>query len=338
MLVSGIGRTASQWEETLYDLTPVEHEDGLVFKREDKFAPLGYGCINGAKLRQLIWLIHRYLETYSGPVGQSGLVSGASIYSPQLTMGSAVANHFGIGSTHVIGLNQFGNIEKAKSHLEYEMSELMGAKFIILNSARNNHVQKKVGELLHTPEYQHYFHLEYGVSLDHRTHRASAIEAFHRVGAEQVRNIPECDTLIIPSGSCNSLVSILYGLAIWRPKIRKLALVEIGPNRRGWVKDRLIGIQVAIGSRYQVAGILGDGSYEIEYHDLHRTGYVKYETTMRYQHGDIEFHPRYEGKVMTYLADQHPEYLNADNVIWVIAGEGRREAFLRALDRETVAV
>jgi hypothetical protein len=39
------------------------------------------------------------------------------------------------------------------------------------------------------------------------------IEAFHRVGSEQVRNLPDhMETLIIPAGSRSSVVSVLYGL------------------------------------------------------------------------------------------------------------------------------
>ena len=40
-------------EDHLLDLTPVENIGGMWWKREDKFAPLGYGGINGSKLRQL---------------------------------------------------------------------------------------------------------------------------------------------------------------------------------------------------------------------------------------------------------------------------------------------
>ena len=97
--VVNLGRADSHWEDTILDLTPVEEVDGLVFKREDKYAPLGYGCINGSKLRQLVWLVNGY--SLNGGIG--GLISGASVHSPQLSMGTAVANHFGLPSTHVIG-------------------------------------------------------------------------------------------------------------------------------------------------------------------------------------------------------------------------------------------
>ena len=326
--VQDLGRETSHWEDTILDLSPVEMVDGLVFKREDKYAPLGEECINGSKLRQLIWLVNQYKQ--GG--GSQGLISGASTTSPQLSMGSAVANHFGLPSTHVIGLNQFANIEKAKSHLDVEMAVLMGAELEFCASARNNNVQDVVKALLKQPKYQGYFYLEYGVSIDHWKHPAREIEAFHRVGAEQVHNIPECENLIIPAGSCNSLVSILYGLAIYKPKVRNIILVEIGPGKRKWVRDRVLAIQSRNASNSPVR-VLDGSLYPVEYHDLHGAGYVKYEQRMAYQHSSIEFHPHYEGKMMTYLADRRPDLLNENNVIWIIAGQGKRESFMKAMRR-----
>ena len=325
--IQNIGRDAGHWEDTFLDLSPVEMVDGLAFKREDKYAPLGEGSINGSKLRQLIWLVHQYKQ--GG--GSQGLISGASTTSPQLSMGSTVANHFGLPSTHVIGLNQFRNVKVAKAKPEVEMAALMGADFIIHASARNNIIQSLVRDLLKQPEYQGYFYLEYGVSIDHWQHPAREIEAFHRVGAEQVQNIPECENLIIPAGSFNSLVSILYGLAIYRPKVRNIILVEIGPGKRKWVRDRVLAIQ-SRNARHSPAKVLDGSLYPVEYHDLHGAGYVKYEQQMAYQHGSIEFHPHYEGKMMTYLADRRPDLLNENNVIWIIAGEGKKEAFMKAIE------
>jgi len=118
--VTNLGRAASHWEDGLYDLTPVEEIDGLAFKRDDKFAPLGYGCINGSKLRQLVWLVDRYVQAG----GQRGLISGASVRSPQLSMGTAVANHFGLPSTHVIGHT---TPEASIKHPDVAMATLMAA-------------------------------------------------------------------------------------------------------------------------------------------------------------------------------------------------------------------
>jgi adenylate kinase family enzyme len=74
-------RDVCSWEDHLLDLTPVENIGGMWWKREDKFAPIGYGNINGSKLRQLIWLFSQ--KRYPG------VVSGAVTGSPQLPMVAA---------------------------------------------------------------------------------------------------------------------------------------------------------------------------------------------------------------------------------------------------------
>ena len=51
-----LSRNDIKWEDYLFELTPVEKIGNIYFKREDKFAPLGAGGINGSKLRQCIWL------------------------------------------------------------------------------------------------------------------------------------------------------------------------------------------------------------------------------------------------------------------------------------------
>ena len=167
-------------------------------------------------------------------------------------------------------------------------------------------------------------YLEYGVTLDHTKHSAERIEQFHRIGAEQVRNIPECDALIVPSGSCNSLTSVLYGLALYKPSIKKLILIEIGPSRRKWVYERMAVIQNSMeGLKTDVLGVFD--KYPIEYHDLHGSKYVTYQDTMDYTHADIEFHPRYEGKVMTYISRRQPSLLNEDNLFWIIGAKSKIE-------------
>ena len=307
-----LGRSESQWEETLWDLTPIEEHGDLLFKREDKFAPLGYGSINGSKLRQLIWLVWQY--KMSG--GSAGLLSGASVKSPQISMGTAVACHFGLPSTHVIGAT---SPKASIQNPDVKTATLLGATFEYSKVAYNQALQSLVRKLLQTEKYRDYFHLEYGVSLDHKTNRPKRVEAFHRIGAEQVKNIPDCDTLIIPSGSCNSLTSILYGLYLYKPRINKLALIEIGPNKRGGVNERLLSLKA--GSKKPVNEVLNQ--YQIERHDLHGSKYVTYQETMEYSYKGINFHPRYEGKVMTYLADRKPEYINKDNILWIIGGEAK---------------
>lgn len=42
-----LDRELVRWEEHLGELTPWENRHGMWFKREDYFAPLGYGGPNG---------------------------------------------------------------------------------------------------------------------------------------------------------------------------------------------------------------------------------------------------------------------------------------------------
>ena len=53
------------WSKKIFDFTPVEQigDKGMYFKREDYFAPFGYGNINGAKLRQCFGLLAQNLIT-----------------------------------------------------------------------------------------------------------------------------------------------------------------------------------------------------------------------------------------------------------------------------------
>jgi hypothetical protein len=93
--VLSIDRTQVHWEDYIYQLTPVEHIGGIWWKREDKFAPLGPGKINGSKLRQLIWLFSQQQN--------SGVASGAVTASPQLLMVAACAKHWSIACVQFTG-------------------------------------------------------------------------------------------------------------------------------------------------------------------------------------------------------------------------------------------
>src|SRR3990167_11518181 len=97
--------------DKLTEITPVEDHEGLWFKREDKFAPLGYGGINGSKLRQLIWMLERHEEKV--------ILSAANPRSPQVIMGSVLAALQGRQFVQFLGAHskeralEFPNVEAA---------------------------------------------------------------------------------------------------------------------------------------------------------------------------------------------------------------------------------
>lgn len=302
-------RNDLHWEDYLGELTPFEKHQGVWFKREDYFAPLGYGGINGSKLRQCIYLVDRYVKEAKNP---TGILSGASVKSPQLSMSTAVAKHYGLDSIQVIGATK---PETAMLHDNVAIAAHLGAKFVITSVAYNPVLQKKVVELHKT--YPDYFKLEYGISI---SGSSKDIEAFHRIGAEQVRNFPdEVEQLIIPTGSANSAISVLYGLALYPPKnLKTIYLVLIGPNKTDFMQERLEKIS-------EITGLDMYGEYEYKGFDLHGTGYATYGDEMPESYEDIEFHPTYEGKVWRYLNAEHPELLTDKTCLWIVGSKPKLE-------------
>lgn len=304
-----IDRKVIDWSNYLYELTPFEFHQGVWFKREDYFAPLGYGGINGSKLRQCIYLIDKYVKEVKNPVG---ILSGASVKSPQISMSTAVAKHYGLESIQVIGATK---PETAVTHENVAIAVRLGAKFVITTVAYNPVLQKKVQELQKT--YPDHFKLEYGISI---SGSAKDIEAFHRIGAEQVKNFPdEVEQLVIPTGSANSAISILYGLALFPPKsLKTIYIVLIGPNKTDFMQERLEKIA-------EITSLDMYGEYEYKGFDLHGTGYATYGDEMSESYDDIEFHPTYEGKIWRYLNAKHPEILTDKTCIWIVGSKPKLE-------------
>lgn len=341
-----IDRKKSDWSKYLFKKTPIEFIGNMHFKREDKFAPLGYGGINGSKLRQCIWLVDEYVNNSPNPVG---VISGTSVKSPQLPMGSAVAMHYGLNSIHVIGATK---PEIAGKHENVAMATWFGARFYVNRGIAYNPVlQRKVKQLLETcPDLKDYFYLEYGITLDHKINPPASVEKFHWIGSEQV-DIPDyIEDLIIPAGSCNSCTSILYGLARNRPKnLKNVWLIGIGPNKIDFIEERLDIIQRISGvmtkpwnrTYHDSPDLQGkydhdidrffDGNNEpdpfnVHHFDLHSTKYVDYQDEMPYDYHGLEMHPTYEGKVMTYVQERLPHLINDKTLFWIVGSKPRKEA------------
>ena len=342
--VKSIDRSDVHWENCLFDLTPVERVGNLYFKREDAFAPLGPNGINGSKLRQCIWLVADHLKMH--PETQ-GLLSGASVKSPQLSMSTLVAAHYGLPAVQVIGATKPAT---ACKHENIAIAAWAGARFVIEKVGYNPFLQSKVHKLHATDAFKDYFCLEYGIALNHNSNPACQVEKFHRVGSEQVRNLPKhIETIIVPAGSCNSCISVLYGIARFRPAaLRRVILVAIGPNRIDFIEQRLGVLEQASG--LQIRNLFhrtfkhnpekdalyntGPAPYELVHYDTYGTGYAKYGDQMRFTLGDIEFHPTYEAKMMNYLHDNPGEFrhlMNEKTLVWIVGSMARKECMLGAL-------
>lgn len=329
-----IDRDSAHWEHHLYELTPVERHGSMVFKREDKFAPLGYGGINGSKLRQCIYLLNQY----AGQVDDGEVISASSVKSPQISMSTAVALHYDMPATHIIGAT---TRTSALKHENVAIAARLGAQFRIQKVAYNAALQSSLRLL--EQERPGAYRLEYGISLPD-SESDQAIYNFHMLGAEQVRNLPPLRHLIIPAGSCVTTVSILTGLALYRPEVWGIHLIGIGPSRVAWIEQRLEKIERVCGiplrshfyrhypDKYQrVASTANltarNDAMHLYYEDLHGDGVVTYQQEVPWEYAGIEFHPTYEGKVMRHINQHHPDWMRYnDACLWIVGSKPTWEA------------
>jgi hypothetical protein len=311
-----------KWEDYIYALTPVEKHGKMYFKREDKFAPLGYHSVNGAKMRQCLWLVNDWVKNKR----IKGVVSGSVVGSPQHPFISSVCKHYGIGCLIITGSKNYDQ------HKNMQLAIEMGAKFKIVKvtySRALNSLSFKYAKLLDNHEV-----LETNITVADSLNTPDRIEAFHSVGAHQTKNIPDhIETIIIPVGSANSVVSVLYGLFNNRPKnLKRILLMGIGNNgsyNLKYVPNRLSNIGKVINKDINklfdwsfIGG--GAGLIKIEHHNLNGSQFCKYDDWMPYTLNDIEFHPRYEGKIFNYMKQNESlfeHYFNDKTLFWIVGNE-----------------
>lgn len=337
--ITALERSAVRWEEHLSALTPITAGDsGVLYKREDHFAPLGYGGINGSKLRQLIHLLTRHLKRY--PL-TPGVVTGASVLSPQVSMSTLVARHYGMETIIVLGATK---PETAFKHENVAIARAAGASFCYIPVGYNPALQKAVREL--KAVNPGHYRLCYGITTPEEA-ADEDVAAFHAVGAPQVANIPaSVRTIVMTAGSCNSAASVLYGVALHGPpKLSRLVLLGIGPTRLNWLRKRIGQIESASGvkiwdvftHRYHHHPELshGHGPVLLEHYDLHSTRWTTYQQRRRWHQDGIDFHPTYEGKAMAWLHEQQPRWwaeAAGDVLFWIVGSDISRQAMRPVLE------
>lgn len=307
-----------KWSSLIYNPTPVEKIGSVYFKREDLFKPAGKG-INGAKLRQLIYLVDKWKKQ-----GYKGVISGAVTGSPQHPFISSVCAHFGMECIIITG----GKDVDKYPYLKYAKD--MGATIISFPVGYAKTLESQAFKL-QKQIYTDYVVLETNITLDEKWNTPSDIRDFHMIGAQQAKNIPSnIETLIIPAGSCNSITSILLGITQYPPEsLKKIIIMGIGnngSNNLNYIPNRL-RMMTEMGESDLSAPFGFNGrsaKYEIEYHNLNGSGYCKYEDLMEFNYEGLEFHPRYEGKIMNYIMDNFDKFRSVWNdktMFWIVGGK-----------------
>lgn len=319
--VLSLDRNQIAWECYLHTPTPWENHRGVWFKRDDYFAPIGYGGPGGSKLRQLIWYVTHYAQ------GKTHVLSGASVQSPQLTLSTMVAAHYGYPITLVV----YSTPKSLLTHEQPCIAYGLGAEFAYAKGPYNPIIQRTVQQMSKPDSLV----VQYGITIQHDTHSAAEIRAFHEAGADQVANMPaEVETLIVPAGSCNSLTSVMLGLSKTPGNLRKLFTIGIGPNKIPWMLERLAIIGV-------------DHSklpFQWQHYSLHDHGYASYSERFDGEAFDgIAFHPTYEAKMWRWLRQTNGiEVLSGgrpDSVgFWIVGGPVNAQAVKRFFVRDVPEV
>ena len=291
-----LDRDVIKWEDYLGEFTPWENRQGMWFKREDYFAPLGYGGPNGSKMRQLIWYVNSYHK------GKTHILTGASIQSPQLSMSAIVGQHYGLPSRQIV----YSKPDTVLRHENPRIAYGFGAEFEYAKGPYNPILQRQVGDLMQETSLV----VEYGITVPCEKYDPDTVRKFHEVGANQVRNIPDdVRKLIIPAGSCNSLTSIILGLTRDSKNVEEMLTIGIGPDKLSWMENRLryIGIN------------LDNLPVKWNHFSLHDSGFSKYSDHFNGESFDgINFHPTYEAKMWRWL--KQTEHLKFDDktAFWIV--------------------
>ena len=310
----------TNWEEKINELTPIELkvEDGrsMHFKRDDYFAPLGYGGINGSKLRQALYLGSKQIKDKDWDV----ILTGATSISPQLPMTCALAKYYGLPS---MGLTS------AKTSDMLEISRGFGGKFEKTKVAYNTYVQKKMNEMKTDLEAQGYkpFMYHYGLTIDFDNSPVEDIKEFYNVGANQVRSLigTEIEDLIIALGSSNSATAIMYGLLKNHKElpIKTFHLIGVGPNTYEKLMTRLTLLASYEGIELSSVFNFNHDTDEpnlinVKHYETHSKKLWEYTDRIYEKFSDVDLHYTYEGKMLRFMKIFTPELIKESSCFWII--------------------
>ena len=273
-----------------YSLTPVQEVDGLRIKRDDLYAPLGPGEVNGGKLRQCVMLVNSVKRDYKS------LLTYCSIHSPQAPITAAVARANGMPCRIVYGgttRESVAALPMPRLAMKYGASIVLAAR-----SGRHSILHARAKELA---AQENSFIVQYGINI------IGYGDTLLTAVAAQTENLPDdIENLVMTCGSGITATGVMIGLHRYGKRVKRMHLVATAPDRRGFIHETL--------KKY-------GADREFEYHDLfHSPGFV-YEKSAAATWGGIRLHPHYEAKTMQWFRSSGiaPE----STLFWITGAEPR---------------
>jgi len=198
----------------LNELTPVQFDQDIFWKRDDYFKPFGQYHVNGGKLRHSFQIFEEMkLDRYDG------VITSTSVHSPQAPAIAKVAQYYGIPCMNCVGgtnENNFKNLPLIR------LSQYYGSEIkIVAKHGMPAVIYKRTLELA---EKHNYLPIEINKLQDPRL--------LFEGTAHQCANLPkDLDLLVVPTAAAVRLAGILIGLQIWDINVKRIVAVCVGPPR-----------------------------------------------------------------------------------------------------------
>lgn len=220
------------------ELTPVDtfynvggFFEKMYFKRDDLYLPFeDRPKLGGGKVRQTINLFEEFKDRLAN---YNGVVTYASVNSPQAVIVSRVCKMYGFKSVITFGVN--GTTESViTTHKPIRECYELGSE--LLNVAKigyNNVLLSRTEEIA---KEKNYYIIHFGINID------EAPFSLTESVANQVENIPdELDFLVVPVGSGIQLGAILYGIKKFNKKVGRVIGIQISGYDRSGTIDKIRG-------------------------------------------------------------------------------------------------
>lgn len=277
-----------------YELTPVEKRGDFLFKRDDLYIPFDFSPVNGSKLRQCLLLMKSHL----GKV--DGVITGTSIKSPQAPIVASVAKNLNLPCTILYGGT---TKDKLKENPYANICDAMGAKIEIASKFGYTTVLNKIAQEF--ANNKKWLNIRYGFDL------INNLDVFIDSVANQVKNIPNVDNLVITVGSSITIIGVLYGILKYNKDVKRVYAIGVAPNR-------LPKIEKYVNEIYLYTGDLLPLNL-INYVDCFaEVKGFKYDNIFSESYFGIDFHPRYEAKTFRWLKEQE---LKGTTLMWITGSD-----------------
>lgn len=285
--------------QSLDEITPVQFYDGLYWKRDDYYKPFGEYHVNGGKVRQAMKIFESKLDEIKTKYA-NGVVTAASVHSPQSANIAKVAQHFGVECISAVGGTKPENLDKLAmmkltKYYGSEIRIVAGHGMTAVIHARMHDIATELN----------YLPIEMGELMEENP------KTIFETTADQVVNIPdELDNLIVPSGVAIQLTGILIGLKRYNKKVKRIVSICVGPTREKKVQGYFNNVYKMNADQFH--------SFEMY---AHKAPYPKgYDVQVNGEYID----DIYEGKAHDWMV-KNIDYKNEKTLFWVVGKRPRPE-------------